>query len=175
MTTPFTPNTELCVDIKTILASDPIAKAGIEYYGKLLRDSGEHFTFKEVLPFDDDDDSLTKTRRKPASCNRNRKSASRERNRKTVRRTCTGAYISSIVTLSDGGLQLNFHHLRPCNYAELVGIACRIWWELVANVRCYCKTNRSAKSYCKTNRSAGSYLKSVFSNSYQKPQRQKLF
>jgi hypothetical protein len=46
----FNRNTELCVDLKTILISDRRAKRQKDYTGVLTRDSREHFTFIETQP-----------------------------------------------------------------------------------------------------------------------------
>jgi len=43
-------NTDLCVDIKTKLIQDHIAKKGKYYDGLLRRDSEYHFTFIETAP-----------------------------------------------------------------------------------------------------------------------------
>lgn len=43
-------NTELCVDLKTILRSDRKAKTNKDYTGVLTRDGEEHFTFIETQP-----------------------------------------------------------------------------------------------------------------------------
>ena len=43
----FNRNTELCVDLKTILTSDRKAKMRKGYRGVLTRDGREHFTFLE--------------------------------------------------------------------------------------------------------------------------------
>ena len=43
-------NTELCVDLKTILRSDRRAKTNKDYPGLLRRDGREHFTFIETQP-----------------------------------------------------------------------------------------------------------------------------
>ena len=43
----FKTNTDLCVDIKTNLITDRIAKAGKYYAGTLHRDSEEHYSFTE--------------------------------------------------------------------------------------------------------------------------------
>ena len=40
-------NTELCIDLKTILTSDRRAKMRKDYQGVLTRDGEEHFTFIE--------------------------------------------------------------------------------------------------------------------------------
>ena len=51
------PNTHLCVDLKTLLRSDCVAKAGKSYPGVLRRDVeceefnyDDHFSFVETLP-----------------------------------------------------------------------------------------------------------------------------
>ena len=46
----FNKNTELCVDLKTILTSDRKAKRFKDYRGVLTRDGREHFTFMEEAP-----------------------------------------------------------------------------------------------------------------------------
>ena len=43
-------NTELCIDLKTILTSDRRAKMRKDYMGVLTRDGREHFTFIEEAP-----------------------------------------------------------------------------------------------------------------------------
>ena len=43
-------NTDLCVELKTFLRHDSIAKPGKGYQGELWRDNTEHFTFRESLP-----------------------------------------------------------------------------------------------------------------------------
>lgn len=40
-------NTDLCVDIKTLLCRDRVAKVGKNYYGVLKHDRIGHYTFKE--------------------------------------------------------------------------------------------------------------------------------
>ena len=57
-------NTELCVDLKTILLNDPVMKMNMAYSGTLVKDGEEHFLFKsdawmqkavdKVLSCDDD-------------------------------------------------------------------------------------------------------------------------
>ena len=46
----FNANTELCIDLKTILRSDRRAKMRKDYPGVLTRDGREHFTFTETMP-----------------------------------------------------------------------------------------------------------------------------
>ena len=46
----FNRNTELCVDLKTILISDRRAKTNKDYTGVLTRDGEGHFTFIETQP-----------------------------------------------------------------------------------------------------------------------------
>lgn len=41
-------NTELCVDLKTILLDDSIAKLGKVYQGMLKHDKEYHYTFREI-------------------------------------------------------------------------------------------------------------------------------
>ena len=40
-------NTDLCMDVKTILHSDSITKIGKDYQGLLTRDTDSHYTFIE--------------------------------------------------------------------------------------------------------------------------------
>lgn len=51
-------NTHLCVDVKTFLRNERIAKLNKQYTGVLTRDAEEHFTFVETP-------SLTDGRRNP--------------------------------------------------------------------------------------------------------------
>ena len=46
----FNANTELCIDLKTILRSDRKAKMRKDYPGVLTRDGREHYTFTETMP-----------------------------------------------------------------------------------------------------------------------------
>lgn len=43
-------NTDLCVDVKTILRTDRVTKLGKEYTGVLTRDGEDHYTFVETRP-----------------------------------------------------------------------------------------------------------------------------
>ena len=43
-------NTDLCVDLKTILLDDCIAKLGKVYQGMLKHDKEYHYTFREIQP-----------------------------------------------------------------------------------------------------------------------------
>ena len=43
-------NTDLCMDVKTVLHSDSISKIGKDYQGVLTRDTDEHYTFIETIP-----------------------------------------------------------------------------------------------------------------------------
>ena len=43
-------NSELCVDLKTVLRTDFIAGFGKQYQGQLTRDKEDHFSFIETLP-----------------------------------------------------------------------------------------------------------------------------
>ena len=44
------PNTDLCVDIKTLLRHDPLARFGKNYLGLLRHDNDYHYTFREIAP-----------------------------------------------------------------------------------------------------------------------------
>ena len=77
-------NTELCIDLKTILRSDRKAKTHKDYPGVLTRDGREHFTFIETVP--------------QALCRRNP-------------RVFDGKYIT-ITRRSDGSLWPNFKAMR---------------------------------------------------------------
>lgn len=46
----FHPNTDLCVDVKTLLRSDRRARMCKNYQGVLTRDAEEHYTFVESRP-----------------------------------------------------------------------------------------------------------------------------
>ena len=46
----FNCNTELCVDIKTVLCTDRRAKMNRVYEGSLTLDREDHYTFREKLP-----------------------------------------------------------------------------------------------------------------------------
>lgn len=43
-------NTDLCVDVKTFLRKDKVARMGKTYPGLLCRDQEEHYSFVETLP-----------------------------------------------------------------------------------------------------------------------------
>ena len=43
-------NTDLCVDVKTLLRTDRMTEIGKNYRGVLMRDGEEHYTFLESLP-----------------------------------------------------------------------------------------------------------------------------
>lgn len=43
-------NTDLCVDVKTILRTDRVTKLGKDYTGVLTHDGEDHYTFIETLP-----------------------------------------------------------------------------------------------------------------------------
>ena len=94
-------NTELCVDLKTILRSDRKAKNNKDYPGVLRRDGREHFTFIETQP--------TTAKRNP--------------------QLFKGKYIT-ITRWADGSLHPNFRpmpadtnveHYAFCVYRELLG------------------------------------------------------
>ena len=77
-------NTDLCVDVKTILRNDRAAKIGKMYTGVLTHDEEDHYSFVETLP-------LTACRRNPQVFN--------------------GQYIT-ITRRDDGSLRPNFKPLR---------------------------------------------------------------
>ena len=43
-------NTDLCVDVKTILRSDRMTRIGKNYPGMLRRDAEDHYSFVETCP-----------------------------------------------------------------------------------------------------------------------------
>ena len=77
-------NTELCVDLKTLLRSDRIARMDESYPGVLTRDDVDHFLFIETLP-------QTACRRNP--------------------RLYDGRYIS-LTRWNDGSLRLYFKKMK---------------------------------------------------------------
>lgn len=77
-------NTDLCVDLKTILLRDSIAKLGKDYLGVLKHDEEYHYTFNETTT--------------PMVYKRNP-------------RVYDGRYIT-ITRRKDGSLKLNFKALR---------------------------------------------------------------
>ena len=89
-------NTDLCVDLKTVLRNDRIAKMHEDYQGMLTHDAEYHYTFREALP--------------PKVYQRND-------------RVYDGKYIT-ITQRKDGTLQPNFKPLRkdkdfsPVAYAK---------------------------------------------------------
>ena len=42
-------NTDLCMDVKTLLRTDRVTKLGKNYKGVLMRDGEDHYTFLESL------------------------------------------------------------------------------------------------------------------------------
>ena len=105
-------NTELSVDLKTILRSDRKLKSGKDYFGILRRDVeseefryDEHFTFTETLPW----------------------------TRKRNPRLFNGKYIS-ITRQDDGTLRLNFKRLKVDKdfnaYRYALGVFNELMWAL---------------------------------------------
>ena len=43
-------NTDLCMDVKTLLRTDRVTKLGKNYRGVLMRDGEDHYTFLESHP-----------------------------------------------------------------------------------------------------------------------------
>ena len=112
----FNNNTELCVDLKTMLLGDRRMKAGKDYLGVLRRDVeiddfryDEHFTFTEALPWT--------SKRNP--------------------HIFVGKYIT-VTRRDDGTLRLNFRPIpkgegfRIAEYA--VGVANEVLWALEGRV-----------------------------------------
>ena len=99
-------NTDLCVDVKTILRNDRIAKTGKDYPGVLNHDKAYHYTFREILP--------------PKVYKRNP-------------HVYVGKYIT-ITRRDDGGLQPNFKPIKDwkdfsaTTYAR--GVANELLWGL---------------------------------------------
>ena len=77
-------NTELCVDLKTLLRRDSIARIGKDYHGVLNRDKRYHYSFVETLT---------------TSCSKHNP------------RIFEGKYFN-ITRREDGSLRLNFRPLR---------------------------------------------------------------
>jgi len=101
-------NTELSVDLKTILRSDERLQTGKDYYGVLRRDvdceefrCDEHFTFVETLPW------------------------SRKRNP----RLFNGKYIS-ITRQDDGTLRPNFKPMKVDKHFSVETYAFKVYLEL---------------------------------------------
>ena len=102
-------NTELSVDLKTILHSDRRLKAGKDYHGILRRDVendefyyDEHFTFVETLPW----------------------------TRKRNPRLFNGKYIS-ITRQDDGTLRPNFKPMKIDEHFSADGYAFKVYLELL--------------------------------------------
>lgn len=77
-------NSEICVDLKTVLRMDFIAGFGKQYQGQLTRDSEDRFSFIETLP--------------PAACRRNP-------------RLFDGKYVT-LTRWNDGALHLFFKKMK---------------------------------------------------------------
>ena len=77
-------NTELCVDLRTVLRTDFIAGFGKQYPGQLTRDKEDRFSFIETLP--------------PAACRRNP-------------RLFDGKYVT-LTRWADGTLHLFFKKMK---------------------------------------------------------------
>jgi hypothetical protein len=100
----FNNNTELCVDVKTILRSDRVSKIGKSYQGVFTRDTDEHFTFTETII--------------PAACKRNPQ-------------VYVGQYIT-ITRRDDGTLRPNFRPIPKDLSLEryATGVANELLWAL---------------------------------------------
>ena len=102
-------NTEMSVDLKTILSSDRRLKAGKDYQGILRRDVDceefrydEHFTFVETLPW----------------------------TRKRNPRLFNGKYIS-VTCRDDGTLRPNFKQMKIDENFSADGFAFKVYLELL--------------------------------------------
>lgn len=104
-------NTELSVDLKTILRSDPVMKTGKTYQGVLRRD-----TDAEIEDFRCHDAHFTFTETQPWTTKRNL-------------RLFNGKYIS-ITRRSDGSLRLNFKELPKSANFDLERFALGVYNEL---------------------------------------------
>ena len=106
-------NTELSVDLKTILHSDRRLKAGKDYHGILRRDvdydefrTDEHFTFVETLPW----------------------------TRKRNPRLFNGKYIS-ITRQDDGTLRPNFKPMKIDEHFSADSYAFKVYLELLTALK----------------------------------------
>ena len=79
-------NTDLCVDVKTLLRGDRVTKIGKDYVGTLRKDTADHYTFMETLP-----QTVGKSRRNPQVFN--------------------GRYIT-VTRWADGSLHPNFKNVE---------------------------------------------------------------
>ena len=113
----FNRNTELCVDLKTILISDRRAKMRKDYTGVLTRDGREHFTFIETVP--------------QAPCRRNL-------------RVFDGKYIT-ITRRSDGSLWPNFKAMRLGAGLSVEHYAFEVYRELLGALKGLVEENEEMK------------------------------
>ena len=95
-------NTELCVDLRTVLRTDFIAGFGKQYPGQLTRDKEDHFSFIETLP--------------PAACRRNP-------------RLFDGKYVT-LTRWADGTIRLYFKKLRTDDDFTVDGYALAVCNEI---------------------------------------------
>ena len=110
-------NTELCIDLKTILTSDRRAKMRKDYPGVLTRDGREHFTFIETVP--------------QAPCRRNL-------------RVFDGKYIT-ITRRSDGSLWPNFKAMRLEVGLSVEHYAFEVYRELLGALKGLVEENEEMK------------------------------
>lgn len=96
------PNTHLCVDVKTFLRQERIAKLNKPYQGVLTRDGEEHFNFVETS-------SPTLGKRNP--------------------RIFDGKYVT-LTLLPDGSFHPNFRHLKLGKDLNVDGYAIGVCNEL---------------------------------------------
>ena len=98
----FICNTDLCVDVRTILRKDRFAKPGKEYPGVLNHDQEDHYTFVETIP--------------PTTCKRNP-------------HVFEGRYIT-VTRRDDGSPRLNFKELKLGYDFSIVRYALGVYREL---------------------------------------------
>ena len=95
-------NTHICVDVKTFLRNERIAKLNKQYTGVLMRDGAEHFSFTEILP-------VTPGKRNP--------------------RVFEGEYVT-LTLLADGSFRPNFKQMKLGKGVNVDGYAIGVCNEL---------------------------------------------
>jgi hypothetical protein len=106
-------NTELCVDLKTILLDDSIAKQGKVYQGVLKHDKEYHYSFREIQ-------SPTAYKRNP--------------------RIYNGKYIT-LTLRKDGSPQFNFKAVRLDADFNTERFALEVYNELREALWCFLEKN----------------------------------
>ena len=95
-------NTDLCMDVKTLLRTDRVTKLGKNYRGVLMRDGEDHYTFLESHP------------------------ATQKRNPHVY----DGRFIT-VTRNDDGSLRLNFKKLEIGEYFSVEEYALGVYLELL--------------------------------------------